>query len=118
MMSTAHAQGYRAPMDEVVNAVRSNRVTDISRYFDNFVPININNSTSNYSRNQAELVLHDFFDKNPPRDFKVMDSGSPSSNTTFTISAFSSPNGRFNIYILMRQKDNTYVIKEIRISKE
>lgn len=115
---TVHAQTTSTPLDDVVNAVKNNRVIDMSRYFDNFVPITINNNQSNYSRNQAELVLHDFFEKNPPQDFKIMDSGSPGNTSKFVIANFHTSNGKYSIYILMRQKENSYVIKEIKLSRE
>ena len=117
-LSIAFAQNSKAGMDEVLNAIKHNHIQDIGKYLDNFVPITINNNQANYSHNQAQLVLNDFFGKNPPRDFVVMNTGTPNSTSKFTISDFTSPNGKFNIYILTRQKDNSYVVKEIRISKE
>ncbi len=117
ILSTAFAQANKQ-MDDVINAVRYNRIGEVGKYLDNFVPITINNKQSNYSQNQAQLVLNDFFSKNPPRDFSVMNSGMPNNTSKFTIADFNTPNGKYNIYILMRQKDNSYVIKEIRINKE
>ncbi len=115
---SAQAQMGRSPVDDVVFAIKSNRIQDMSRYFDNFVPISINNTQSNYSRNQAELVLRDFFEKNPARNFSVMDSGSPNATSRFMIGSFHTTNGRYSIYILMKMKDNSFVVKEIRINRE
>ncbi len=105
-------------MDDVINAIKSNHIQDVGKYLDNFVPITLNNNQSNYSHNQAQLVLNDFFSKNPPRDLTVMNTGAPNATSKFTIADFNTPNGKYNIYVLMRQKDNSYVIKEIRINKE
>jgi len=116
-LSAANAQS-RAPIDEVVNAIRTNRVQDMDKYFDNFVPITINNNQSNYSHNQAQVVLRDFFDKNPPGDLKVVDNGSPDNSSKFAIANFTSANGKYVVYILMRQKGNSYLIKEIRLNRE
>jgi hypothetical protein len=113
----AYAQNNQ-PMDDVLNCIRTNRVKDISRYLDNFVPISINNAQSNYSHNQAELVLRDFFDKNPVRDFKIMETGSPGNASRFAIAGFATNGGRYTMYVMMRPKDNSWVVKEIRISKE
>ena len=119
LLHTAHAQAGHSPLDEVLNSIKGNRIHDMARYLDNFVPISINNNQSNYSNNQAELVLRDFFDKNVVKEFKVMESGSPAVNSRFAISSFvTNNNARYTIYIMMRQKENTYVVKEIRISKE
>lgn len=112
------AQAVRVPMEEIMNAFRIGRVHEISRYFDGFVPISINNNQSIYSSNQAELVLRDFLEKNPPRDFTVMDSGSPSPTSKFFIANFLAPSGRYNLYVLLRAKDRAYVIREIKLNKE
>lgn len=112
------AQGARSPIEEVVYAFRNNKPHDVARYFDDYIPVSINNNASNYSHNQAEVILKDFFEKNPIRDFTVMDSGSPSSTSKSMIATFSSNNGRYTLYLLMKLKDNNYVIKEIRLSKE
>ncbi len=114
----SYGQGGHSAIEDVVNALKSSRVQDMTRYFDNFVPININNITSNYSHNQAELVLKDFLEKNPPHDFIVINSGSVSELSKFAIGVFSTPNGKYMVYILMMVKDKNYVVKEIRLTKE
>ena len=88
------------------------------KYFNTRVPITINNTQVVYSRNQAEIVLTDFFEKNNPKDFAVMDSGAPTTDSKFVIADFGTPNGKYSVYILMRQKDNSYMLQEIRLNKE
>jgi hypothetical protein len=114
-----YAQSNRLPLEDVVNAIRNSRIEDMSRYFDNVVPVTLNNSQAIYSRNQAEAILKDFLEKNPPRDFTVMDNGSPNSSSKFMIGSMLSTTGvRYNVYILMKLKDNNYVLQEIRFNKE
>ncbi len=117
--NTALAQNAKSPLEEIVYLLRNNKVEDVTRFFDNFVPVSINNNASNYSRNQAGLVVKDFFDKNPIRELNVMDSGTPSPNTRSMIATFSTTTGKYTLYMLIKQKDtNNYVIKEIKISKQ
>ena len=114
---TSFSQNGRVPLEDVVNAIRTNRVQDIDRYFDNFVPININNSQTNYSHNQAGLVLRDFFDKNPPSNFKIEDSGAPDNSSKFVIATFSAPSGNYELYVVMKLKGKSYLIKEIKLTR-
>ena len=118
VFSTTNAQGNHPAMEEVINAMKTNRGQGISRYFDAFVPIAINNTQSNYSHNQAEQVLKDFFDKNPQKDFTVITNGSTDNRSRYAIATFTTPNGKYSMYLLMRQKDNSFVVKEIRLTKE
>jgi hypothetical protein len=118
LSSLAYGQGGRSPVNDVLNAMRTNRVEEIGRYFDNFVPVTINSNQSNYSHNQAELVLRDFFDRNPPRDFKIMDISSAGPNSQFGIAVFNTASGRYGVYVLIKQTGGNYFIKEIRINRE
>ena len=74
---TVQAQSSSSPLEDMVNAIKNDRVTDMDKYFDNFVIITINNVQSTYSHNQADVVLKDFFEKNNSRDFTVQENGSP-----------------------------------------
>lgn len=116
---TVHAQTSRPPMEEVVNAIKNNRIEDLSKFFDNIVPVTINNNQTIYSRNQAEAVLKDFFERNIPKDFLIMDNGSPNNTSKFIIGSLITPSGnKYNVYILMKQKDSNFYLQEIRINRE
>jgi hypothetical protein len=116
---TAVAQQNRPPLEDIVNAIKSNRTEELSKYFDNIVPVTINNNQTIYSRNQAEVVLKDFFERNLPKDFLVLDNGSPNSTTKFIIGNLITPSGlKYSVYILIKQKDSNYYFQEIRLNKE
>jgi len=116
---TVQAQSSRPPMEDVVNAIKNNRIEDMSKYFDNIVPVTINNNQTIYSRNQAEIVLKDFFERNTPKDFLILDNGSPNSGSKFIIGSLITPGGmKYNVYILMKQKGLDYYLQEIRLNKE
>ena len=116
---TVQAQSSRSPLEDMANAIKNSRVSDMVKYFDNFVPITINNSQSVYSHNQAEVVLRDFFDKNIPRDFNVSDNGSPDKYSKFMIGTLTDMKGiKYSVYILMKLKDSNYLLQEIRLNKE
>lgn len=115
----AQGQGMRTPLEDMVNAIRNDRVVDMVKYFDNFVPVTINNNQSIYSHNQAEVVLKDFFEKNVPREFTVMDNGSPDNTSKFIIGNYFAANGiKYNVYILMKVKNGNYMLQDFRFNKE
>jgi hypothetical protein len=116
---TGQAQNNRSPLEDMANAIKNSRVTDMVKYFDNFVPVTINNNQSVYSHNQAQVVIQDFFDKNPPRDFNVMDNGSPDNNSKFMIGTLTDAKGqKYSVYILMKMKDGNYLLQDLRMNKE
>lgn len=116
---TTYAQSNSNPLEDMVNDIKNNRVTDMVKYFDTFVPLTINNAQSIYSHNQAEVVLKDFFDKNIPKDFTTAENGSPDNNSKFLIGDFDATNGsKFSVYILMKLKDGNFVLQDFRLNKQ
>jgi hypothetical protein len=115
----AQSSGNGTPLEDMVNAIKNDRITETFKYFDNFVPLTINNAQSMYSKNQAEVVLKDFFDKNIPRQFDVTDNGSPDNASKFIIGNLTANNGiKYNVYILMKMKDGNYILQDFRLNKE
>ncbi len=115
---TVQAQNNGSPLEDMVNALKNDRVAEMDKYFDSFVPITINNVQAIYSHNQANIVLKDFFEKNNPKDFTVMENGAPDNSSKFLIGYFTTPAGaKYNVYILMRLKGSFY-IQDFKLNKE
>ena len=121
LLFTVYAQNNsnHSPMEDMVNAIKNDRVADMVKYFDIFVAITINNNQQVYSHNQAQLVLQDFFDKNNSKDFQIMDNGAPDNTSKFLIGSFTEPNGtKYTVFILMKLKNGDYILQELRLNKD
>jgi|GEM_PF-3712901 len=99
-------------------SIRRNQIAPISAYFDNIVPLSINGISSNYTPNQAAVVLHNFFDHNSPVNFAFTDSSRPQNNTRFVNGRFSCSTGSYKIAILLLLRGDAYIVKKIRIARE
>lgn len=60
------------PIDAIVSAIDSGSSSDLAKYFDSSISLNINGQQGDYSSNQAELVLKDFFRKFPATSFSLV----------------------------------------------
>jgi hypothetical protein len=116
LLTLSGAAQAQAALEDVTNGVRTGNVLAISPYFDNIVPITLNNTQSTYSRTQAEMVLKDFFTRNVPRDFVVANSGT-SNNAKFVIGELMTTTGKFSVYILLKEKEHVFYLQEIRLNK-
>jgi len=106
------------PVGAINNAFRSGDVAGIVRYMDNVMEITINNSQSTCSRAQAEMVLRDFFTRNEPKSFEPEhNDNNGQNNTIFSIGYLNTGNGRFRVYILLKQQQGNYLLQEIRVEK-
>lgn len=105
-------------LEDVVSSIRSANATSMTRYFDNMVTITVSGNQSAYSKAQAEMVLKDFFSKNIVKEYVVMQTGSTTDNSTkYAIGKLNTSNGVYQLYVLMKLKDTSYFLQEIRIEK-
>jgi len=100
----------------ITNALRSGDAVEIAKYMDNVVDITINNNQSTYSRSQAEMVLRNFFSKNKPKNFEVERSGDQTTGH-FNIGLLVTTNGKYTVYLFLKEKNNDFFLQEIRFEK-
>ena len=100
-------------INEVVAAMRSGNSTLIAKYFDDLVDISMPDKSNTYSKNQAELVLKEFFTNNPVKKFEIIHKGE-NAGSQFCIGTLYTKNGSFRTTIFMKQKGGGQLLQELR----
>jgi len=90
---------------------------ELAKYFDQAINLNINGNQGDYSKNQAEFILKDFFIKYPPTDFKILHKGGSPGPTMFYVGSYSTEGNQFRILIKGANKDNLMRIYSLEIIK-
>lgn len=104
-------------IDPVISAIDNGSSSDLARYFETSISLNVNGQQGEYSKNQAEIVLRDFFKKNPPIGFSlVFRSEKPASLSTY-IGEYASGQGNFKVFIKVSQNDNAFRIYSLDFVK-
>ncbi len=106
---------------EVKEAFNKGNARQISPFLNDMVNMFFEDAEGTYSRSQAELILVDFFSKNPPKIFEVNQEGITKDNAEFVIATYTTSYGcKYRVYYLIK-KDNTFAkrerIYELKISK-
>jgi hypothetical protein len=97
-------------IEPIISAIESGSSGDLARFFESSISMNVNGQQGEYSKNQAEIVLKDFFKKHPSRGFSlVFQNENPGSLSTY-IGEYSSNPGKFQVFIKVSQNG-----KSIRI---
>ena len=104
--------------DEIATAIKSGNAREVAKYFDNNVELKIVDKSSVYSRNQAEMVLNDFFSKNQPTSFSVIHRGSSSKGARYAIGTLTTGQGSYRTYIYIKEVSGRLYIQELSIDKE
>ena len=99
-------------IDEVISAMKAGNSSEVAKFFDNTVEINMPEKSNSYSRSQAELVLKDFFTVNSVKSFEVLHKGE-NSGSQYCIGTLVTRNGSFRTTIFMKQKGDKQLLQEI-----
>jgi hypothetical protein len=100
-------------IDEVVAAIKNGDAGQIAKHFDNTVEITMPDKSNSYSKNQAEVVLKDFFTTNAVKSFEVNHKGE-NAGSQYCIGTLVTKNGSFRTTVFMKQKGDKQLLQEIR----
>jgi hypothetical protein len=103
-------------IDGVVSAIKGGNASELSKYFDNVVEINLPEKSNTYSKSQGELVLKDFFTNNVVKSFEVVHKGE-NAGAHFIIGNLSTKNGDYRTTIYLKQKGDKELLQELRFEK-
>ncbi len=101
---------------EIIDAIKRGNAAEVSRFFDNTVEITFPGQSNSYSKSQAELVLRDFFSKNPAKSFQVIHK-SENEGSQYCIGNLETANGIFRTTIYMKQRGDKQVVQELRFER-
>jgi hypothetical protein len=105
-------------LETIAAAIQAGNAKELAKYFDNNVDITVYNKEEMYSKTQAEMVVKDFFSKNPPSSFKIIHKGTSNQGSEYAIGTLVTSVGSFRTYIYVKQKATAYSIQEIRFEKD
>ncbi len=104
-------------IDFVVSAIDGGSSGELAKYFDNSISLNINGQQGDYSKNQAELVIKDFFKKNPSMGFKVVFRSETNPILSSFIGDYQSQEGLFKVFIKVSQQAGNLRIYSLEFVK-
>jgi hypothetical protein len=88
--------------DEIVNAVKAGKATELVKYFDAKVSVKIIDQEDVISRSQAEANLRYFFEKHPVKSFTSAHKSSVNNSSQYITGRLETSNGIFRVSILIR----------------
>jgi hypothetical protein len=105
--------------DELANAIRTGDAHQIAGYFDAKVNLALSNQEDVYSKAQAELLIKDFFSKNPAKSFTLVHKGSSKEGSLFAVGTLTCTNGKsFRVSFVMKSVKGTNTIQELRFENQ
>lgn len=104
--------------DAIIAAIRLGNSVEIAKYFIDEVDIKIINIEGIYKKAQAELMLKDFFEKQPVKSFTIAHKSPFNGGSMYLIGTLETSKGKYRTYFLLKaQKEKTF-IQQFRIETE
>lgn len=104
--------------DRIEKSIKIGSTEAISQNMAEYVEIGWNETKKNYDRKQAVIILKEFFSKNPPVEFEYIHKGSSKEGLLYSIGKYTSKNGFWRIYILVKEVKGSFLIDTMDFSKE
>lgn len=99
-------------------AMKAGSSKELIKFCNKTVEIKIDGKSSNYSKNQAEVILKDFFSKNPSKGFTYIHQGASPEGLKYTIGKYSHEKGAYRVVMFIKKIDDIYLIDTLNFSKE
>jgi hypothetical protein len=107
------------PVAEIHQAIKTSNHRYIARYFGTSVELKLPGNEGLFSKAQSELLLRDFFLRNPPKSFVVRHEGTAADGSRYSIGKLETQNGSsFRTYLYLKKQTDHFLLREFRIEKE
>jgi len=103
---------------DIGNAIKTGNATTVSKYFNSTLDLMVPGNDGTYSKSQAELILKDFFSKNPPKSFTISHQGSSNDGSLYAIGNYVTDSGSFRTYFLLKKMNAGYLIQKLEFEGE
>lgn len=105
--------------EEVSNAIKAGNATMLAKYFNNTLDLVVPGQEITCSKTQAEQILKDFFQKNPPKSFKINHQGASKDGSQFSIGTYvSTADKSFRTYFLLKKSGANMLIQQLQFEAE
>ena len=112
----ADVESYNS-IDTVISAIDSGSSSDLAKYFDSSISLNVNGLKGDYSKNQAEVVMKDFFKRNPSMGFSLVFRSENNPSLSSYIGDYQTIQGLFKVFIKVSQQASDFKIYSLEFVK-
>jgi len=104
-------------VSEIIEALKGNNATQVSKYFDNAVDIKLpgKDEVKSVSKNQATLILKNFYSEQNVKGFDLT-SKREMGGTGYLTGKLKAPDRSYNITLMLKTNGSTASIVTVRIN--
>ncbi len=104
--------------DDIITALKNANVKEVSKFFNNTVELTINDNEGVYSKQQAEMMVKNFLANNHPKNVVIQHKGASGQSAKYAIANYETTQGKFRVYVFMKDNGGGMLVHEMRFEKE
>jgi hypothetical protein len=105
-------------IDDIASAIRTGNPKSISSYFIENIDLKVIDQEDVYSKQQAEMILKNFFAKHPVKTFSIAHKSVEKNGSQYIIGTLETTNGKFRTYFLVKTAGGKTLIQQFKIENE
>ncbi len=105
-------------IDDIANAIRTGNTKNISSYFIDNIDLKVIDQEDVYSKQQAEMILKNFFSKHPVKAFSIAHKSVEKNGSQYIIGTLETTSGKFRTYFLVKTVGGKTLIQQFKIENE
>ena len=94
----------------IISAIQDGSSNELARHLNSSITLNIDGRQGDYSKTQAEIVLKEFFKKNPPLEFSLVFKKENLNSISSYIGNYTCVQGSFKVFIKISQEGSNFHI--------
>lgn len=103
--------------DDIIGLIKAQNSKELTNHFNTNVGLTINDAEGVYSKQQAEILIKQFFAQNPPKNVEIKHRGSSTGSAKYVIATYETAQGEYRVYVFMKSNGSTMLIHEMRFEK-
>ena len=106
------------PFDDMMQSMKSSQTIGLTKFFSSSVELTLLENEGIYSKQQSEQMIKNFFVQHPPKNVNLQHKGSSAQGAKYAIITYEASNGKFRVYIFMKDNGQGLQVNEVRIERE
>lgn len=102
----------------VRSAISTGSSRNLAQYLGPSVEVGFDGDKQSYNSTQTELVMKNFFAKNPPTSFDIVHQGASNDGIPYAVGHYVGKSGNYQVFIKLKPKQSTPTIDTLDFTKE
>lgn len=103
---------------DIEKAIQSGNAANVSKYFNSTLDITVPKNEGTFSKTQAEMIVKDFFTKNPIKSFTINHKGTSNDGSKYAIGTYTTVSASFRTYFLLKKVDKDFLIQKLEFDDQ